>query len=288
MRISHFVLSSVIAAIATASESDTDLFAYDKSVPFAVHESGGETRGAATIRDLTFIGADTPVKGYLITPTAPGPHAAVLCVHWLGEPGTTNRSEFLDEAVVLAERGTVSLLVDAMWAEPQWYKKRIPEDDRRRSVRQVIELRRAMDLLLSQPSVDPQRVALVAHDFGAMYGLIACAQDQRVRTFIIMAAVPHFIDWFLFARQPQDLDAYRREIAPLDPVNFVRHLAPASVFFQFANRDKFVSADQAAEFFAAARPRKQMTVYESGHELHTDADTADRLAWLERELDLKR
>ena len=58
-------------------------------------------------------------------------------------------------------------------------------------------LRRAFDLLLAQPDIDPTRVALVGHDFGAMYGLIAAAQDQRVRTCVLMACVPRLIDWFL-------------------------------------------------------------------------------------------
>jgi fermentation-respiration switch protein FrsA (DUF1100 family) len=101
-----------------------------------------------------------------------------------------------------------------------------------------------------------------------------------------MTAAPHFTDWFLFARQPKDLASYRQQLAPLDPVNFVARLAPAPVFFQFASKDKFVSAAQAAECYAAARPRKQMATYECGHDLHLAAATNDRLAWLERELGL--
>ena len=121
-----------------------------------------------------------------------------------------------------------------------------------------------------------------------MYAMIASAQDRRAQTYVFMTAVPHLIDWFLYARQPKDLESYRKQIAPLDPVNFVSRLAPASVFFQFANKDKYVSAAQAAEFYAAALPRKQMTTYESGHDLHTPEASADRIAWLERELDLKK
>lgn len=266
-----------------------DLFAYDRAAPFNVQETGRETRDAALVRDLTFTPVDQPVKAYLVTPaaTATGPHAAILYVHWLGDPATTNRTQFLDEAVALAGRGVVSLLVEGMWAVPDWYKNRIPEEDHARAIRQVIELRRAMDLLLAQPGVDPARVAFVGHDFGAMYGMIASAQDRRAKTYVFMAPTPHFIDWFLFRQQPKDLEAYKAQLAPLNPVNFVGRLAPAPVFFQFASKDFYVTAEEAAEFYAAANPRKHLATYDADHGLHPPAVAADRVAWLERELGLE-
>jgi dienelactone hydrolase len=286
-------LSSVFCHLSSASAATpapADLFAYDKSAPLHVQEIARETRDAALVRDLTFTPADKPVKAYLVTPATgahPGPHAAILYVHWLGDPETTNRTQFLTEAITLAGRGVVSLLVEGMWAEPNWYKNRIPEEDHAQAVRQVIELRRAMDLLLAQPGLDPKRVAFVGHDFGAMYGMIAEALDRRARTYVFMAPTPHFIDWFLFRQQPQDLAAYKAQLAPLDPVNFVGQLAPAPVFFQFANQDFYITADEAAEFYAAARPRKQLATYDADHGLHPPQVATDRLAWLVRELELK-
>ena len=291
LRMTAFVgLLSFAAATGIATEPAlvADIFAYDKAAPFNVQETGRETRGAALVRDLTFTPADKPVKAYLVSPASgSGPHAAILYVHWLGEAKTTNRTEFLDEAVVLAGHGVVSLLVDTMWAEPGWYKNRVPEEDYPRAVRQVVELRRAMDLLLTQPGLDRQRVALVAHDFGAMYGMIAEAQDRRAKTCVFLAATPHFTDWFLYRQQPKDLATYKQQLAPIDPVLFVAKLAPAPVFFQFAHKDFYVPPEKAAEFYAAAGPRKQLATYEAGHDLHTPEVAADRVAWLERELGLK-
>ena len=281
-----FCLGATILTLA-AGPAETQ-FDYDRAAPLNLKEIGRETRGAALVRDLTFSPAGQAVKAFLVTPaTGAGPHAAILYVHWLGEPVTTNRTEFLDEAVALAGRGVVSLLVDTMWAEPKWYENRVPEEDFARSVRQVVELRRAMDLLLVQPGVDLKRVAFVGHDFGAMYGAVASGLDRRAKTYVFMAGVPHLIDWFLFARQPQDPAAYRRQIAPLDPVIFIGRLAPAPVFFQFAQKDPYVSAAQAAEFYAAALPRKHLATYDAGHDLHTAEVAADRVAWLVRELELK-
>ncbi|HTL66751.1 MAG TPA: hypothetical protein VL200_03740 [Lacunisphaera sp.] len=277
----------VLAAVAPACAADADLFTYDHTAPLESHEVGREMRGTATLHDITFVGTKDPIKAYLVTPAAPGPHPAILYVHWLGEPATTNRTEFLDEAVAFAQRGVVSLLIDTMWAKPKWYGTRVPEDDYAASVNQVIEIRRALDLLLAQPGVDAQRVAYVGHDFGAMYGMLAGGADRRAKTYVFMAGVPHFIDWALFAHKPKDLEGYKAQIAPLDPVNFLPRLAPAPVFFQFGNKDEYVSATQSAESYAAAGARKQMTTYAAGHDLHTAEVAADRVAWLERELGIK-
>ena len=284
----YLVLIFLWCATALAAEISPDLFAYDKSASLNVQEAGRETRGAALVRDLTFTPADKPVKAFLVSPAnGEGPHAAILYVHWLGDPKTTNRTQFLDEAVALAGRGVVSLLVEGMWAEPDWYKNRIPEEDYAQAIRQVIELRRAMDLLLAQPGVDPKRVAFVGHDFGAMYGMMAEALDRRAKTCVFMAPTPHFADWFLFRQQPKDLESYKTQLATIDPVLFVGKLAPAPVFFQFANRDFYVTAEEAAEFYAATGPRKQMATYDADHGLHEPEVAADRVAWLERELGLK-
>jgi dienelactone hydrolase len=289
--LSLVVLVSLFAAtFAIAADPADSIFNYDRSAPLNVQEIGRETRGTALVRDITFTPAGKPVKAYLVSPAnRTGPHAAILYAHWLGEPATTNRTEFLDEAVTLAGRGVVSLLVDAMWADYRWYNKdRIPEEDFDHSIRQVIELRRALDLLLAQPDIDAARVAFVGHDFGAMYGTLALAGDRRVKTAVLLAGVPHLIDWMLYQQQPKDLAAYRVRLAPLNPVDYVGRFSPAPVLFQFASKDQYVSATQAATFYAAAGPRKHMATYEAGHDLHTAEVAADRIEWLARELKLQK
>lgn len=268
-------------------------FDYDRSAPLQIHEVATDPRPDAVVHDLTFVPLPgrEPVKAYVVTPAVSAPEspafAGILYVHWLGEPATTNRTEFLSEAVALAGNGVVSVLVDTMWAQPDWYEQRIPEEDAAHSTRQVIALRRAMDLLLAQPGVDPSRIAVVGHDYGAMHAIVMGAADRRAKTYVLMAGTPHFIDWALYARQPKDPAALRAALAPLDPVSHVAEIAPATVFFQFAQNDKYVPAAAAAAFYAAAVPRKQLATYHAGHDLHTPEVAADRITWLMRELALK-
>ena len=278
-------LSLLLAGAAFAAEPD--LFHYDPSAPLDIHELGVETRGGAVVHDLTFVGVKAPIKAYLVTPAQPGPHAAILYVHWFGEAETTNRTEFLNEAVALADRGVVSLLVDTMWSHAGWWRGRKPETDLAGGVSQVIELRRALDLLLAQPGVDPKRVAMVAHDFGAMFGAVAGAADQRPKAYVFLAPTPHLSDWYLFNVKPASLEDYKKQLAPLDPIDAVGRLAPAPVFYQFAVNDKYVPPPRPAEFYDATQPRKLMATYAADHDLTPPEVGADRVAWLAKELGLK-
>lgn len=279
--------SSLVANTAIPASLDPTLFDYDRDAPLEIRTLDTTTRDGAVLRDITF--ADIhgkSVKAYVVRPANPtaGNLAGILYVHWLGNPSTTNRTEFLHEATALADRGIVSLLIDAMWAEPRWYQNRIPEEDFDHGVAQIKTLRRAIDVLLAEPGLDRNRIAFVGHDFGAMYGAVMGAIDRRPSSYVLMAGTPHFIDWFLFARQPADPDAYRARLAPLDPIHYVGQLAPAPVFFQFASNDDYVTAEAAAKFYAAARPRKQSATYNARHDMQDADATADRIAWLLRTL----
>lgn len=117
--------------------------------------------------------------------------------------------------------------------------------------------------------------------------MLAQALDRRSKTCVSIAPTPHFVDGSLSRQQPKDLAAYKAQLATIDPVLFVGKLAPASVFFQFASKYFYVTAEEATEFYAAAGPRKQMATYDTDHGLHPPEIAADRLAWLFRELELK-
>lgn len=294
MKLPLFLASALLfSSAARAAEPeplDPQLFAFDRSAPLDLQEAGRETRDGALVRDISFVGASGRVTAYLVSPAEPaGSQAAVLWVHWFGNPETTNRTQFLPEAVALARRGTVSLLVDGMWSKKGWWGARKTDTDLPQGIAQVNDLRRAMDLLLAQPDVEAGRVAVVGHDFGAMFASIASALDGRAKTFVFAAPTARMSNWYLFTYKftPEETAAYRAKLQPLDPVEWTAKLAPRSIFFQFAAADKYVSAQDAAEQYAAARPRKAMTTYDTDHEMHVPAVAEDRAAWLVRELGLK-
>src|SRR4051794_10949579 len=94
------------------------LSAHDLQVVSTVEREGG-----VTVRDITFAsltGSRTPA--YLVTPAGKGPHPGILYVHWYEPPDpTSNRTEYLEEAVTLARSGVVSLLPATMWSDFKWF-----------------------------------------------------------------------------------------------------------------------------------------------------------------------
>jgi dienelactone hydrolase len=268
------------------------LFAYDAAAPLDIQVADTTTMRSAVVQDVTFVARpDRPaerVAAYIVAPVAPAATMpAVLWVHWLGEPATTNRTEFLDEATALAARGVVSVLVDAMWSKPRWYRDRVLEQDYATSIGQVVALRRSLDLLLAQQGVDRARVALVGHDYGGMYGAIVAGVDGRAKTHVLIAATASLLDWaFFYDKKPVSMDTYRREHEALSLCDHLASADAVSFYFQFAEKDEYVTLARAQALFAAPSGVKQMSVYGgAGHEMTAPAAIrADRTAWLAREL----
>ena len=288
---------SGMAALATAAdETSVDaafqaqaaLFAYDARASFDVKEAAVETRDGATVRDISFTAApgQPPVKAYVVVPPGKGPFAGVLWVHWLGEPATTNRTEFLNEAIALAPRGVVSLLVDAIWSAPKWYESRLPDTHYATSIQQVIALRRAMDLLLAQPGVDPARVGFVGHDYGGMYGMIAAGVDRRAKTYVYVAVAQSLLDWAFFAAQPKSKVEYLQKNAVLELTDYLRQVKNASTLFQLANSDVYVSRSDSFTLLGATQGRKERRFYDAEHSMNVPKVAEDRDAWLVQELGL--
>lgn len=280
-----------VSAVTAQSQTKSDevaraaLFRYDGNAP-AVKEIASEKRGDVTVRDLRFSAGrgGREVSAYLVVPSGNGPFAAILWAHWLGEE-KSNRTQFLDEAVELARKGATSLLIDAMWSAPEWFGKRIPENDHENSIRQVIEMRRAVDLLLSQPSVDKTRTAFVGHDYGAMYGILMAGVDRRIKNYVFIAATQSLNDWAFLGPQPKSKSAYLKQNADLELTDFLQ-VNDATKFFQFGKADFYISQADAAVLFKAAKEPKQRKLYDAGHNMKSKEIVADRTEWLSKQLKL--
>jgi len=224
----------------------------------------------------------------LFVPQTNGPFAAILYIHWY-EPHSpdSNRSQFVDEAKEMARSGAVCLLIETLWSDPDFFLKRTQAEDIQYSLEEVANVRRAIDLLLSQSGVDASRFALVGHDFGGMYGVLAGSLDRRPTHYVVMAATPRFPDWYLYSPklEGEPRDQFIRQFSSLDPITHILNLSPAPVLFQFGTDDPHVPIDRGQEFFEAAKEPKDISWYESGHGLNTQA-TSDRKRWLKEKLAL--
>ena len=206
----------------------------------------------------------------LFRPEAEGSCASILYVHWYEpESPDSDRSQFEEEAKEMARSGAVCLLIETLWSDRDFFIKRTQADDLQKSMEEIVNTRRAMDFLLSQPGVDAKRFAYVGHDFGGMYGVLAGSLDRRPTHYVVMAATPRFPDWYLYLPklEGEARAAFMRQMSEIDPITHVPNLAPAHVFFQFATDDFHVPKERADEFFQAAGEPKELKWYTAGHGL---------------------
>ena len=283
-----------ITPLGRSTEDPSVWFEHKAQASLNVVVVGERRQEKATIRDVTFSGpSGERIAAYLVVPTFPGRYAGILYVHWLGDT-TPNRRQFLEEAVTLAQQGAVSLLVDALVARPDPRKQWTGLDasaDRQLVVQQVLELRQSLDLLLAQEGVDAERIGYVGHDLGGMFGAVLAGVDHRPRAFVFMATAPSFADWFLLdsSLEAEHQRAYRAEMMAVDPLRYLGRASPSSIFFQFANSDRYVSRSAAEAQVEAAGEPKRARWYESGHALHRDpVATLDRLEWLRQQLGMEK
>lgn len=269
--------STSAQAISKARGVQLEPFAYQRT-PTELTVAGSEVRGAAQIADVSFTGAEGAlVSAYLVTPEQADDSPAVLYMHMLDRE--VDRSQFLDEAVELAVAGVVSLHVQGKfpWDEP-------PHDlehDRELITRQVIDLRRGLDLLEDRLEMAARVTAFVGHDYGAMYGALLANVDARIDAAVLIAGHPHFSAWFTKYWELGDAGgpAYLAGLADLDPVRYLAGSRPMPLLMQFGNDDEFVSESERDEFMQAAVPPKETRIYEGDHQL-TDEATTDRVRWL--------
>jgi hypothetical protein len=191
----------------------------------------------------------------------------------------------MNDALALARAGSASLLVDALWSTNTVGK---PRYDAAMAIEQVIELRRDLDVLLTQPGVDPTRIAYVGHDFGAMYGCILLAIDHRISYGVLMTPTSHLSAWNLLIDplSGAERDVYIQHMDVFDPAVNLPHTQLTGLYLQFAQQDIYVSQTDAQTVNAAAPSPKEIHTYATDHALALSQATQDRLTWLKQRLQL--
>jgi len=246
---------------------------------------GAEDRDGVLVREVLIDGS---IEAYLVERTvvdartsAPG----LVFAHWFDTNAPNgNRTQFVDEAAAWVDDYGGSAVLPQLtfpWAgDPTG-----SEADRERIVADVSLLRRCVDLVVARPGVDASRIGVVGHDFGGMHAIILGTVDRRPVAYVLIASVPRWADWFLpFWPIEEDRLDYLRALRPLDPIEHIGGIAPATVFLQFGRRDFFIAPMTGLELRAAAPEGTQLTPYDAEHDMEGDEIRADRTAFLEHAL----
>jgi predicted esterase len=266
---------------------DPTRFAFPEELP-TVTQVGFETADGVTVTDLLFEATGVePTEAYLVAPepgtanaptlTAPGP--GIIWFHWLeyGNP-TSNRTEFLEEAKTLAGQGVTSILVQGNlpWNDsPTSIAHDVPAVEA-----DVRMLRAALGIIGPRGEIDGDRLALVGHDFGAMYNAVFFGADLHLDAMVMMAPTARWADWFYRYWEIKDSEAdYLAAMAGLDPVTWLPLTDGRPVLLQFASNDQYVPEEVADAISAAAGSSAETRTYDTNHEMNDDA-RAERDAWL--------
>ena len=302
---------AVLFTAAVCAETAQDLlhhWDYDTRAPLNLKQGGVQDRDGVKIHDITYSspvgdrGAAVGPNGgivtaYLVVPPGKGPFPAVIYGHWC-MPGSEkkNRTEFLDEAIVLAHSGVVSLLPDHVSVHPGFVEDNSPLNEKQIAVevQQDVNLRRGADLLVARKDVDPKRLGYVGHSCDAAAGGFLSGIDKRFKAFVIMAGVLSdevnmATKEFQNYRQkvgPEKFDAFTARYGWMDAGKYVSRAAPAAMFLQYASEEPFLNGDIAKKYFAIVSEPKKLKIYEAQHALNAEA-TRDRIAFLAQQLSFR-
>ncbi|HSK45653.1 MAG TPA: hypothetical protein VLA83_17385 [Candidatus Binatia bacterium] len=282
-------------------------FDYDSHAGLEMRETDVHKRDKIRLIELNYAGASGDrVPAYLLIPPGGGPFPAIIWGHWLMKGSAlANKDEFLEEAVILARSGVVSLLIDAPQVRHEWVEANndagpleTAKQQSEAAVHQVADLRRGIDLLYGRPDVDRKRIAYVGHSWDAHVGAILAGVETRISAYVLMASGYADEEEAFASKDPKtmaqikqvgedNVREYFREYAWADPVYFLGHTDRESIFLQFASCDP-VSKEMAQKYLDRFSSKdKKMEFYNAPHALNAAA-RLDRDRWLQKHLGIKK
>jgi dienelactone hydrolase len=198
-----------------------------------------------------------------------------------------SRSQLLAEARRLAARGIVAMTIDSVFTRT---RARATGDGlsslrtQTRLLRQeIVDLRRAVDILEERPGVASGRIGFVGWSAGARSGAILAGAEPRLRALVLIAGGAEPLENYVRLAPAEVRPELRRLLTPVDPLRGIRRARPGTILFQAGRRDEIVP-QAALRALAAAAPRPQdVRWYAAGH-VPTAAMWADAREWLAERL----
>ncbi len=280
---------TLLSAVASAqSLGDLKrLYSYDPAAPLDVKLVLKDDRAAYALHDISYsLPTGQRTDGLLAVPHVRGRKPAVVWMHSEGA------AAWLGDAILLAQCGAVSLSLNA----PQSAVPHSAEEYRDGMIASVVALRRAVDLLEQRDDVDPLRIAVAGHSFGAMMGAVAASVDPRFKAAVFEAGLlgmsihlrtsPH--PWAQSIRKGlgAELEQFLGVISVVDAGRYIGHAPAIPKLFQSAWFDPGVPHGDALDFYNAATGPKELRWYDTAHDIDDIGAIADRTRFLAKVLNL--
>jgi hypothetical protein len=287
-----FLLVAALAGCGGGGEKSSvpAQFTYDDSKPLDA-QIKPTSLGTNDVRvdDVSFSGpGDARLNAYLVTPNeSDGPRPAVIYAHGAGG----DRRELLQEALEMAGTGAVALTLELNYS-PKRATQPPPgmegvRANSRLEAESVQEIRRAVDYLESQDSVDGDEIGFVGWSRGARMGAVASGVEDRIKAFDLIAGGASPVSEYV-ELAPADLqEELRSLLEETDPIHFVAQAEPSELLFQNGRNDELVPQEALRELADAGSEPKEVRWYDAGHE-PSDKMWADSRSWLSDQLGVTR
>lgn len=278
-------------AVITPQEKVTSILSevkcQDFNLPYLSSGYEKHESEAYQIKGIEYAACDgKKIQAYVVRPLTNSKQAAVLYVHWL-EPHAkdSNRTQFLEEAKIMAAKGVSSLLISTFWSIPGgYYFERRWQDDYQNTLHQLKDLQHAVEILKSIPNVDTNNLHFVGHDYGATFGAMLLGVDQSFNSAVLMAGIADISDWYVYGSgtgvpKNKDLENFKQQFDLVNPHKLIQY-SKTKLLFQYAKNDFFISLKQAEALYKKAAKDAEVKFYDTDHSLKIDAAKMDRMNWL--------
>jgi predicted esterase len=256
----------------------------------AITENSVQHEAGYAIHDISYPspkGGD--VTAYVLIPDGEGPHAGIIFMH--GSSGS--RESLLPFAKDLVVTGAVAMTIDGPAARvPGRSWLTFTPKDRDEQIQLIVDLRRAVDVLIQYANADPERIGYIGYSYGAAMGGLLAGVEHRIKAYGLMVGDGGLVTHFLedgepvggFETIPAEMrEAWLEAMEPIDSIHYVGHAAPSALFFQNARYDTLVTEADALVYQAAGSEPKKVEWYDSGHGLPTQA-YFDMVNWLAEQI----
>ena len=279
-------------AFTTACQSQTrsalplSTFEYDRTQPISFEfRSEGEQDGIETQAISYASPRGGRATGVLLSPSGPGPFPAIVLQH--GMPSRAR--DMTRQGMELARRGAVVIAIDAPWARSgdviHWDAR-----DSANQVQLIVDLQRAVDLLIARDDVDSARMAYVGVSYGGAMGGLFAGVERRLSAYLLRVGDGGLLAHFTGAEDPplpaglsdSAWQRWRAAMDPIEPIHYVGR-ANAPIYFQNGEQDRLVPPADARVYQAAGPANKKVSWYPAGHGLDQQANV-DMYEWLKQRI----
>ena len=285
-----FVSTTACQSQARGPELPLATFEYDRSQPIAFESRSEGPQNGIETQVISFASPrGGRATGLLFIPAGAGPFAGIVLQHGMPSRARDMTRHGLD----LARRGAVVIAIDAPWARSgdviHWDAR-----DSTNQVQLIVDLQRAVDVLLARDDVDSARLAYVGVSYGGAMGGLFAGIERRLAGYVLRVGDGGLVAHFTGAEDPpipqgvsdSAWQRWRAAMDPIEPIHYVGH-ANAPVYFQNGEQDRLVPPADARVYQAAAASHKKISWYPAGHGLNEQANV-DMYDWLHDRIGLKQ